>query len=41
VDPAYVRTLVDEHLQARHDHGHRLWALLTFELWLRGMTRSA
>jgi asparagine synthase (glutamine-hydrolysing) len=35
VDPAYVRQLVDEHARARHDHGHKLWALLTFEVWLR------
>jgi asparagine synthase (glutamine-hydrolysing) len=41
VEPAYVATLVDEHLAARHDHGHRLWALLTFEVWLRAMTRAA
>jgi asparagine synthase (glutamine-hydrolysing) len=41
VEPAYVRTLVDEHLSARHDHGHRLWTLLTFEVWLRGLVRTA
>jgi asparagine synthase (glutamine-hydrolysing) len=35
VDPAYVRQLVDEHARARHDHGHKLWALLVFEVWLR------
>ena len=35
VEPAYVASLVEDHLAARHDHGHRLWALLTFEVWLR------
>jgi len=28
-----VRRLVDDHTQARRDHGYRLWALLMFELW--------
>jgi asparagine synthase (glutamine-hydrolysing) len=35
LDAAYVRRLVDEHTGGRHDHGHRLWTLLTFEVWLR------
>jgi asparagine synthase (glutamine-hydrolysing) len=35
VDTSYVRQLVDEHVSARHDHGQKLWALLTFEVWLR------
>lgn len=30
-----IRRLVAEHLQGTGDHGHRLWVLLTFELWLR------
>ena len=32
-DPAAVRELVDEHTDARYDHGYRLWSLLMFELW--------
>ncbi len=31
----YVRQLVQEHMKGKRDHGHRLWALLTFEVWLR------
>jgi asparagine synthase (glutamine-hydrolysing) len=30
-----VEGLVAEHLSGRADHGHRLWTLLTLELWLR------
>lgn len=30
-----IRKLFREHLGGARDHGHRLWVLLTFELWLR------
>jgi asparagine synthase (glutamine-hydrolysing) len=30
-----VRRLVEEHQSGKRDHGHRLWALLTFEMWHR------
>src|SRR6185436_5517827 len=30
-----VRALFEEHRAGRADHGHRLWTLLTLELWLR------
>jgi asparagine synthase (glutamine-hydrolysing) len=30
-----VRTLVAEHMSGKRDHGRRLWALLTFEIWHR------
>jgi asparagine synthase (glutamine-hydrolysing) len=30
-----VRTLFDEHVSGKADHGHQLWTLLTLELWLR------
>lgn len=30
-----IRRLLDEHQSGRRDHGHRLWALLTFEMWHR------
>jgi asparagine synthase (glutamine-hydrolysing) len=34
VDQGYVRSLWQAHQQGS-DHSHRLWTLLTFELWLR------
>jgi asparagine synthase (glutamine-hydrolysing) len=30
---ATVSRWMHEHLQARADHSHRLWALMVFELW--------
>jgi asparagine synthase (glutamine-hydrolysing) len=33
--PDSVRTLVAEHVEGRREHGHRLWALVMLELWLR------
>jgi asparagine synthase (glutamine-hydrolysing) len=30
-----VAQLIEEHQSGRRDHAHRLWALLTFELWHR------
>jgi len=35
VDQAYVGRLCAAHLSGRADHSHRLWTLLTFEVWLR------
>ena len=32
-DPAYVRSLMDEHLAGRRDNRKLLWTLLMFELW--------
>ena len=31
----YLRRLIEEHLSGKRDHGHRLWMVLTFEVWLR------
>jgi asparagine synthase (glutamine-hydrolysing) len=28
-----LRRLIDEHQSGKRDHGHRLWALLTLEIW--------
>ncbi len=33
--PERVRELLDEHFEQRADHSHRLFALLSFELWCR------
>lgn len=33
--PAQGEALLAEHTAAREDHGHRLWAILMLELWLR------
>ena len=35
IEPSYVRRLVHEHVSGARDHSHRLWTLLTFEIWLR------
>jgi len=32
---AALRRLIDEHQSGKRDHGHRLWSLLTFEIWHR------
>lgn len=29
----YVKAMMDEHLQNKQNHAHRLWALLLFHLW--------
>jgi asparagine synthase (glutamine-hydrolysing) len=36
LDRREVRRLIDDHLERRRDHGHRLFALLTLSLWARG-----
>jgi len=33
--PDHVRELVEDHASGRREHGHRLWALLMLELWMR------
>jgi asparagine synthase (glutamine-hydrolysing) len=37
LDRRAVRRLVEEHLESRDDHGHRLFALLTLALWARDL----
>ena len=29
----FVRTIITEHLAATHDHRHKLWCLLSFQIW--------
>lgn len=41
VDQGYVRRLCEEHWALRADHAHRLWTLLTFEVWLRNLSLEA
>jgi len=33
----FIRQIVQEHMQGKRDHGQRLWAILTFEVWLRNL----
>jgi asparagine synthase (glutamine-hydrolysing) len=33
--PGGLRALLEEHARGAADHGHKLWTLLTLELWLR------
>lgn len=33
--PERIRDLIAEHASGRREHGHRLWALLMLELWMR------
>jgi asparagine synthase (glutamine-hydrolysing) len=35
LNPITIRQMVREHLEGHRDHGQRLWAILTFEVWLR------
>lgn len=39
LDQGYVRRLCEAHASGRADHSHRLWTLLTFEVWLRQLPR--
>jgi len=39
LDRGYVRQLCEDHISGRADHSHRLWTLLTFEVWLRQLPR--
>ena len=32
-DPQFVNRLVDEHLQGKENHSHRIWALMVFHMW--------
>jgi asparagine synthase (glutamine-hydrolysing) len=39
LDRGYCERLLAEHFGGRADHGHRLWLLLTLEVWLRSLRR--
>jgi len=34
-DPQRVRAIVDEHIDGKTDHSHRLWSLMMLELWFQ------
>ena len=38
LNPGYIQELVRAHLAGAADHSHRLWTLLTFEIWLRNLS---
>jgi asparagine synthase (glutamine-hydrolysing) len=38
--PKAVSKMIDDHLNNKADHSHRLWALMVFELWLQHDTRK-
>jgi asparagine synthase (glutamine-hydrolysing) len=39
LDQSYVRQLYRAHSSGQADHSHRLWTLLTFEVWLRQISK--
>jgi asparagine synthase (glutamine-hydrolysing) len=41
LERARVRRLLDEHQAGARDHGQKLWALLTLEIWLRQLAGNA
>jgi asparagine synthase (glutamine-hydrolysing) len=41
LERARVRQLLDEHQRGARDHGQKLWALLTLEIWLRQLAGNA
>ena len=34
-EPTVISRMLDEHQRKTHNHSHRLWSLLGFELWCR------
>jgi len=40
LDQGYVRRLCEAHMSGRADHSHRLWTLLTLEVWLRQLPKK-
>jgi asparagine synthase (glutamine-hydrolysing) len=33
-NPSFIDTLLNEHLRKKHNHSHRLWALVVLETWM-------
>jgi asparagine synthase (glutamine-hydrolysing) len=40
-NPQTVSTWIQEHLDGRINHSHRLWALMVLELWHRAEPRAS
>ncbi len=38
IDRSFVEAMLKQHLDGVCDHGHRLWLLLTLEVWLRSLS---
>ncbi len=41
MEPTAVATLIDQHVSGAADHGRKLWALLTLELWAQSIADTA
>lgn len=39
LEPQVLRGYLDEHLSGTVDHSHRLWTLLTLEVWLKSLSK--
>ena len=40
-DHRIVSKWIQDHLEGRANHSHRLWSLMVFELWYRNMPLNA
>jgi asparagine synthase (glutamine-hydrolysing) len=40
-EPAFVSTLLDEHVARRQDHSRQLWGLMSFSLWVEQVEQPA
>ena len=41
LEPEPIRRTLERHLTGAEDAGHRLWLLMTLEVWLRQMEQAA
>ncbi len=41
INRKFVERLLEQHFAGRADFGHRIWLLLTFEIWLRSLEKRA
>ena len=37
---AYIKQMIEEHLMGKRDHTHRLWALISFNIWFERFARG-